>query len=581
MSPRELGCPNDGNENAPLWRISQHRRRIYVNVSPNSVQNELITIASFLNALFPVPDLENLTERSTLNIFDHIKDVKMTKTVLAITEYEMYLADTIRLPYSIELSNLCHLSKNLYNTGHYYSRDYFFYLIKKDYKPKIDYGGTGKLGYYKLWNIVKNSKEYKALPPQSAQQVLRLLEQDWLSYYENIKKWRAERAKNSKNCREKPKIPKYKKKDGETIVIFTNQQCKIMDRWLIFPKKGRNKEDTRWLPSVKTRFNSLGKLHLVMIVPRVSCYDIVIVYSVQKRDLDLDRNRAVALDLGVENLLAIADNFGNRPMLVKGGVVKSINQEYNKLIQQSQMLENLKKKCIREHGRTPKWAELKRMLPEYKTERKLIKTFKSRYYREHGYFPIWEQLTELLDKNITREKESNKQEWTMQMYRILVKRNNKIRNFFHKVSKSLIDYCVANNIGTIFIGHNAGWKQSINLGKKTNQKFVQIPFNKLIQQIQYKAELVGIQVRIITESHTSKCSALDSESIEHHDEYLGWRLHRGIFKSADGKCINADVNAAYNILKRGCETLDIPFNLSVEQMLWSPKPILLNVNPIA
>jgi putative transposase len=173
----------------------------------------------------------------------------------------------------------------------------------------------------------------------------------------------------------------------------------------------------------------------------------------------------------------------------------------------------------------------------------------------------------------------------MQMYRILSKRNNRIHDCFHKISKLLIAYCIANNIGTIFIGHNSGWKQNVTLGRITNQKFVQIPFNKLILQIQYKAELVGIQVRVITENYTSKCSALDNETIEHHNKYLGQRVHRGLFKSADGRHINADVNAAYNILKRGCETFRVPFNLSIEQMLWSPMPLLLEprvkVSPIA
>ena len=88
------------------------------------------------------------------------------------------------------------------------------------------------------------------------------------------------------------------------------------------------------------------------------------------------------------------------------------------------------------------------------------------------------------------------------------------------------------------------------IGKKNNQNFVSIPFFKLVKQVQYKAQLVGIKVILNDESHTSKCSFLDGESIEHHDQYLGKRIKRGIFRSKNGTLINADVNAGYNIIKK-------------------------------
>jgi len=91
----------------------------------------------------------------------------------------------------------------------------------------------------------------------------------------------------------------------------------------------------------------------------------------------------------------------------------------------------------------------------------------------------------------------------------------------------------------IVIGYNHGWKQKIKIGKKNNQKFVQIPFLKLVKQIEYKAQLKGIHVLTVNENHTSKCSFLDNEPIGKHDKYAGKRISRGLFKSSKDILLNA------------------------------------------
>ena len=120
----------------------------------------------------------------------------------------------------------------------------------------------------------------------------------------------------------------------------------------------------------------------------------------------------------------------------------------------------------------------------------------------------------------------------------------------HKVSNAVILYARTNEIDTIVIGHNNGWKQSVDIGKKNNQKFVQIPFNMLINQIYYKGQEYGINVVKQEGSYTSKCSFLDSEEIDKHEMYSGKRIKRGIFKSVNGTLIHADLNASYNIMKK-------------------------------
>ena len=152
-------------------------------------------------------------------------------------------------------------------------------------------------------------------------------------------------------------------------------------------------------------------------------------------------------------------------------------------------------------------------------------------------------------------------------------------NIMHKLSRAIVQYAETRNIDTIVIGHNDGWKQEVNMGKWNNQNFVQIPFNRLIELIRYKAEERGINVIIQEESHTSRCSFLDGESIEHHDVYVGKRAKRGVFRSSDGILIHADLNAVYNIIKKaipeafvnGIEGIGLyPRSLSIRQMI-TPK----------
>ena len=133
---------------------------------------------------------------------------------------------------------------------------------------------------------------------------------------------------------------------------------------------------------------------------------------------------------------------------------------------------------------------------------------------------------------------------------LTIRRNNKINNYLHKSSRLFINYLVSNDITDVVIGYNKEWKQGINIGRVNNQNFVNIPYYKLLNMLTYKCELLGITVHITEESYTSKCSFLDNEEICKHDGYKGKRIKRGLYKSSDGRLINADVNGALNILKK-------------------------------
>ena len=133
---------------------------------------------------------------------------------------------------------------------------------------------------------------------------------------------------------------------------------------------------------------------------------------------------------------------------------------------------------------------------------------------------------------------------------LTLKRNNKVADYMHKTSRIIINYCLKHKIKTIIVGKNKNWKQEINIGKKNNQNFTTIPFNKLIEQLMYKGEEVEIIVIIQEESYTSKCSALDFEEIKKKEVYLGKRTNRGMFITSSNKRINADVNGSLNIMRK-------------------------------
>ncbi len=135
------------------------------------------------------------------------------------------------------------------------------------------------------------------------------------------------------------------------------------------------------------------------------------------------------------------------------------------------------------------------------------------------------------------------------------KRNNRIDNYLHNASRWIINHLVAQEIGTLVIGKNDQWKQEINLGTKTNQNFVGIPYARFIEQLQYKAELAGIIVLINEESYTSISSFLDLDPIpvykkgEKHT-FSGKRVKRAWYRSSDGRFIHADINASLNITRK-------------------------------
>ena len=394
------------------------------------------------------------------------------------------------------ISRMCHLSKNLYNQANYILRNQF-----RKHEKVTGYNDLAK--QFSIPSGMEERDNYQKLPAQTAQWTIKKVVQSWSSFFRAMRTWK----KHPGIFMGMPKPPGYRKSGGEYMLIFTNQQCRIQDGILRFPKI----MDL----VVKTRLDDVD-IREVRIIPQGTGYTVEIVYVKETAGIPgMKPGRVMGIDIGVRNLVTIGNSISEQGIAVRAGLLKSINQYFNRELARLRSISDL---------------------------------------------------------------QGDEKKQTERIQKLFMARNRKFKDIMHKLSRSTVEYASSRGIDTIVIGHNNGWKQSVDMGRKNNQNFVQLPFNTLIQQIRYKAEEKGMNVIIQDESHTSKCSFLDNESIEHHDAYMGKRIKRGVFQSAKGKLIHADLNGSYNIIKKaipeafanGIEGIGLyPRSLSIRQMITS------------
>lgn len=172
-----------------------------------------------------------------------------------------------------------------------------------------------------------------------------------------------------------------------------------------------------------------------------------------------------------------------------------------------------------------------------------------------------------LKSAVKKSQDSNTSRRITKLYE---RRDKRLYDLFHKVSKNIVDNLVKQGIGNLVVGYNEQWKDSIELGHKNNQTFVYIPYRKFLNYLQYKCEKVGIVFKTNEESYTSKCDALAFEEIGKHVTYLGKRIKRGLFKSSVGKVLNADVNGALSIMRK---VVDESYVSKIVNRGWLFQPI--------
>lgn len=501
-------------------------------------------------------------------------DISLASSDLQLVK-KIRIADASDVLCCLLLSNT---TKKLYNSA--------LYLFKKQYKIN-----QTVLTYETLDKFLKNEKVfpnfaqlYRDLPAKVSQQVLKLFSQNISSFFALKQSEKLTEAQ-----KKKVKLPNYYKQNGLTVVTYTSQALsksefnkegvlclsgtglKIsrdlfpeiqhfsqINQVRIIPSSKNDKNEKLsdllndnhfyftveivYTPIVSEKRKSNQSLHLLhetIGLKRKNKQNQE--YTVYKEELaevygtEEFMQSVAGIDQNLDQL-SVGINAKNSTTAFNYDIkyLKSVNQFWNK--QKSKLQAELEKqqKILFNLKHNDDYGNV-RGLDYYKT-------FLSDY--------TVSQLIE--DTQILIKKIKNK------IKRITTKRNHKIDNYTHQISRKLINHLAKLGVKNIVYGKNTDFKKEINLGKVNNQNFVTIPFNQMIERLKYKALLAGINFMTVEESYTSKTSFLDKEKLHSYKNdkpnktysFLGQRFSRSLFRSKDGYVIHADVNASFNIIRK-------------------------------
>jgi putative transposase len=383
------------------------------------------------------------------------------------------------------LINFSKYSNNLYN--------YTLYIANQFYEETGDY-----IGFKKLYHEVKVNENYKLLPSQCANQIVKLVDQNFRSFFAKLKR------KLNGQYSDKVQPPKYRKKGSLFNIIYTNQFAFIRNNRIDFTKSINYSKLNKDKLFIDFTYKIEGKMKQILLKPiNEGQYFIMYINYEENRKYNskLNKDKYLSIDLGINNLCTCIDISTGHSFIMNGKPLKSYNRWYNK------------------------------KLAERRSEIKL----------------------------------KNNLNWCKSLAKLNLKRNNYVDNYFNQVVNKLIKYCLNKDIGNIILGYNESWKNGTNIGKINNQKFQYIPY--LIFKNKLKNKNI-VNVIFQEESYTSKCSFLDKEEIKHHENYLGKRIKRGLFKTLSGKLINADVNGSANIAKKVIG--DVIYDQPIEDLMFNP-----------
>ena len=373
------------------------------------------------------------------------------------------------------LRELCHTAKNLVNEAIYNVRQYYF--------------AEGEfLKYEKNYTLLKNSPNYKLLNSNMAQQILKEVDGSFKSFFGLIKL-----AKQGKYAFKDCKLPHYLPKDGYTTLVIGF--VRLNGNKLVLPFSNSFKKSH---PPVEITIPPVlldKKVKEIRIIPKAKArfFEIQYIYEAECSQRNLNTNNALALNLGVNNLVTAVSSTG-QTFIIDGRRLKSINQWFNK--------ENARLQSIKD--------------------------------KQH-----FGKRTTNRQKAIARD------------------RNNKVNDYMNKAARQVINYCLANDISTLVVGYNETFQRSSRIGRQNNQNFVNIPYGQLRSKLEYLCELNGIIFVKQEESYTSKASFWDKDGIPVYNadnpkeyQFSGSRIHRGLYKTSTRKTLNADVNGALNIMRK-------------------------------
>lgn len=378
----------------------------------------------------------------------------------------------------LQLREMCHYAKNLYNVGLYNIRQHYF--TEKTF-----------LKYESNYHVAKTNENYKLLHAGASQQILKVVDRSFKSFFNLIKK-----AKKGEYRFQDINMPKYLKKDGLFNLIFSTNALNIKDGFFRVAVSNAYRKANPDHKDILIPFPSRlegKKIKEVRIVPRNDgqFFHIQYVYEQPCEPTVIDFNKALAIDIGLNNLASCVDTDG-ASFLVDGKKLKSINRLYNKekaRLQSVAMRQGLK--------------------------------------------------------------------YTRQMNSLTLKRNNQVNDYIKKAARTIINHCLENEIGNLVIGRNEDFKRNINIGKKSNQQFTQIPFAQLREQLSSLCERYGVFYKEQEESYTSKASFFDNDELpkwnpidKKNHSFSGKRIKRGLYRTSTGYEFNSDINGALNILRK-------------------------------
>ena len=375
----------------------------------------------------------------------------------------------------LTIKELCHVAKNLTNEAIYNVRQYYF--TEGEF-----------LKYEKNYTLLKNSLNYKALNSNMAQQILKEVDGSFKSFFGLMKL-----AKQGKYAFKDCKLPWYLPKDGYTTLVIGF--VRLNGNKLVLPFSNSFKRTHKPVEITIPPVLLDKKVKEIRIIPKANArfFEIQYIYEAECVQRNLNKNNALALDLGINNFVTAVSSNG-KSFIVDGRRLKSINQWFNK--------ENARLQSIK-------------------------------------------------DKQHLRKKITNRQKT------IARNRNNKVNDYLNKAARKVVDYCITNDIGTLVVGYNETFQRGSNIGKQNNQNFVNIPYGLLRSKLEYLCELNDIIFVKQEESYTSKASFWDKDDLpvynaDNPTEYpfSGKRVHRGLYKAANGKVFNADINGALNIMRK-------------------------------
>ena len=333
---------------------------------------------------------------------------------------------------------------------------------------------------------------YRRMNSQVNQNAIKKTVKSWKSYFQLRKDY----AIHPEKYKARPRIPGYVKNPAMTAA-YTNQTAKFIRKdGCAYLRFVNHKQ-----PVLVGRESLYSDMTYVKteVKPQYGGYSILLTF---KEDIILPEvpkfpKRILGIDVGVDNFCAVANNFGDTPFLIKGGAIKSMNQNFNK--------------------------ERARLLSE---------------------------VTKGSDSTHSVKK-------TKQLHTLSRRRETRLRDFFYKTAWYLVRYAKRQQVEVIVAGHNEDQKQNICIGRQNNQNFVSIPFCRFLDILRYTAAKAGIPVVLREESYTSKASLLDLDAIPAYKKgdtinhtFSGKRVRRGLYKTDRGFFINADINGAGNILRK-------------------------------